>query len=44
MNRRDFLVNSALLGAGVGVLGAPSVLDALTTTILSIKLWKIKRH
>ena len=35
MNRRDFLVNSALLGAGVGVLGAPSVLDALTTTILS---------
>lgn len=32
MKRRDFLVNSALVTAGAGVIGAPGVLDALTAT------------
>ena len=32
MKRRDFLVNSAIVTAGAGILGAPSVLEALTPT------------
>jgi TldD protein len=32
MKRRDFLVNSAIVTAGAGILGAPGVLEALTPT------------